>query len=211
MAFHAFDLAFSTSRLGAGRIFLAVDQFPRAAVLEGRNAVAVVLRDPFGEVGGMADVEATCGEAAEDVGIEGHQESKTIEDDINYLKLKVDSGADFIVTQIFFDNKYYFDFVDKAKSIGINVPIIPGIMPVTNFQQIKRITSLCGSTIPENLHDILDPVKDDLNAVEDYGTEYAFQQCRELLSKGAPGIHFYTMNKSKATKVIMEKIRNNLL
>ncbi|MFQ5560308.1 MAG: methylenetetrahydrofolate reductase [NAD(P)H] [Nitrospinota bacterium] len=137
---------------------------------------------------------------------EGHQESASLKEDLEFLKLKVDAGADFVVTQIFFDNKDFFDFVVKAREIGITVPIIPGIMPIANFPQIKRITAMCGSKIPEKVLEDLEPIKDQADRVQQYGTEYAFRQCCELLEGGAVGIHFYTLNKSKATKTILKRI-----
>jgi len=138
---------------------------------------------------------------------EAHPESKSIDQDIRYLKLKVDKGAQFIVTQLFFDNKQYFDFVDRARKAGITAPIIPGIMPITNFKQIKRFTEMCGATIPQRLVEKLEPYQDDLRMTYDIGVEFGIKQCRELLDKGAPGLHFYTLNKSRATVDIFSSIK----
>lgn len=138
---------------------------------------------------------------------EAHPESKSLDDDIEKLKYKADKGADFIVTQLFFDNKYYFDFVDRARKAGINIPIVPGIMPITNFKQIKKFTQMCGTNIPPNLIDTLEPHQGDLSKTYDIGVEFSIAQCRELLEKGAPGLHFYTLNKSRATVDIFSSIR----
>ncbi|NJN27406.1 MAG: methylenetetrahydrofolate reductase [NAD(P)H] [Cyclobacteriaceae bacterium] len=138
---------------------------------------------------------------------EAHPESSSLETDIAHMKRKVESGADFVVTQLFFDNSYYFDFVERARKAGIDVPIVPGIMPITNFKQIKKFTQMCGAKIPANLVDTLDPYQDDLNKTYDIGVDFAIGQCRELLDNGAPGLHFYTLNKSRATVDIFSSIR----
>lgn len=138
---------------------------------------------------------------------EAHPESESVDRDIEFLKYKVDKGAHFVVTQLFFDNKQYFDFVERARNAGVSVPIIPGIMPITNFKQIKRFTEMCGATIPSDLVVRLEPYQDDLKMTYDVGVEFAIDQCRELLEKGAPGLHFYTLNKSRATVDIFSSIR----
>lgn len=138
---------------------------------------------------------------------ETHPESSSSEKDIQYLKHKVDKGADFVVTQLFFDNNYYFDFVKRARKAGITIPIVPGIMPITNFKQIKKFTQMCGAKIPETLVQQLEPHQEDLGKTYDIGVEFAINQCRELLDKGAPGLHFYTLNKSRATVDIFTSIK----
>jgi methylenetetrahydrofolate reductase (NADPH) len=138
---------------------------------------------------------------------EAHPESVSLDADIKNLKNKVDKGADFIVTQLFFDNHYYFDFVGRARKAGINIPIVPGIMPITNFKQIKKFTQMCGAKIPQELIDKLEPHQDDLTKTYDIGVEFSIAQCRDLLSKGAPGLHFYTLNKSRATVDIYSSIK----
>jgi len=137
---------------------------------------------------------------------EKHPESRTFEDDIHYLKEKVDSGADFIVTQLFFNNQAFFDFLERTEKAGIHVPIIPGIMPITSFQQIKRFTEMCGSVLPQRIIDDLEGMKDNEKDVHKYGAEYAIHQCRELLDSGVKGIHFYTLNKSRATMEIFREL-----
>ena len=138
---------------------------------------------------------------------EGHPESPNLEKDIEFLKYKVSQGAEFIITQLFFDNSYYFDFVKRARKAGINVPIIPGIMPVTNFSQVKRFTEMIGASIPEELIEKLNPYHDNKEKTYDIGVEFAIKQCRELIDAGAPGLHFYTLNKSRATVDIFSSLR----
>jgi len=130
---------------------------------------------------------------------EKHGEAVSAEADLAHLKRKVDAGGDFIVTQLFFENQHYFNFVKRARAAGIAARILPGIMPITNFKQIRRMAELSGAEIPKVLLDRLTPIQDDPVAVYKAGVSWAIQQCIELLSGGAPGIHFYTLNKSKAT------------
>ncbi|MFI5398076.1 MAG: methylenetetrahydrofolate reductase [NAD(P)H] [Candidatus Binatia bacterium] len=138
---------------------------------------------------------------------EGHVECRDLARDLEHLKIKVDAGLDFVITQLFFDNVDYFAFVGRARARGIRVPIIPGIMPVTNVAQIERFTSMCGARIPEELQDRLDRARDDEDAVRAIGIDHATAQCRELLDRGAPGIHFYTLNQSPATRAIFEHLK----
>jgi methylenetetrahydrofolate reductase (NADPH) len=138
---------------------------------------------------------------------EVHIHAESGESDLRYTKAKVDAGARFLITQLFFDNAAYWEFVARAREIGIDVPIIPGIMPITNFEQIKRFTSLCGATIPDALMTELGLRADQPDAVADLGVAYATLQCADLLAKGAPGIHFYTLNRSPATRAILSALR----
>lgn len=129
---------------------------------------------------------------------EKHPEAENIDLDLNFLKLKLESGGDFIITQLFFDNQSYFDFVRNARSIGIDKPIIPGILPVVSLKVIKRIVSLCGASIP---HAYLAELEDadrsgGAAAVQKVGVEFARKQARNLLENGAPGVHIYTLNRS---------------
>ena len=139
---------------------------------------------------------------------EVHPDAASPEEDMNYLKAKVDAGASFLITQLFFDNQDYFNFVDDARAAGIDVPITPGIWPVTNYTQIKRIAELCKSRFPDRFEAELAERKEDLHAVTDLGVAYATLQCIELLAKGAPGIHFYTLNRSPATRAILAALRS---
>lgn len=138
---------------------------------------------------------------------EGHVESPSAEEDLRRLVDKVAAGVDVLITQLFFDNRYYFDFVDRARAAGVKVPIVPGIMPVTNVAQIERFTRMCGATLPSPLLDRLNPARDDAETVVNIGIEHATAQCRDLLEGGAPGVHFYTLNRSRSTRRILERLR----
>jgi methylenetetrahydrofolate reductase (NADPH) len=138
---------------------------------------------------------------------ETHIHATSAEDDLRYLKEKVDAGVQFLVTQLFFDNAVYADFVERARAIGIEVPIIPGILPITNVAQLTRITRMCGASIPDRLRQELDMRADQPQAVHDFGVAYATLQCAELLADGAPGIHFYTLNRSPATRAILSALK----
>src|ERR687896_456164 len=131
---------------------------------------------------------------------EVHLDAPDRASDLRYAKEKVDAGADFLITQLFFDNEVYFDYVDDARSVGIEVPIVPGIMPITNYGQIHRFTEMCGATIPEDLERQLNGRADDPEAVAELGVAYATLQCSDLLARGAPGVHFYTLNRAPATR-----------
>lgn len=138
---------------------------------------------------------------------EKHIEAPSMEVDLQNLKRKVDAGAEFLITQLFFDNQKYFSFLEQARAIGIQVPIIPGIMPITNVAQVERFTKLCGATIPEPLLSELHRLQDHPDAVLSLGVAHATAQCLELLQRGVPGIHFYTLNKSLATRTILMVLR----
>jgi methylenetetrahydrofolate reductase (NADPH) len=148
-----------------------------------------------------------------DVGIgaacypEVHPEAESGEADLAWAKRKVELGAGFLITQLFFDNRDYFAFVDRARAAGVAAPIVPGIMPVTNVAQIERFTRMCGARIPGTLRARLDRHREDPAAVMATGIEHAITQCRGLLDGGAPGIHFYTLNKSHATRSILAAVR----
>jgi methylenetetrahydrofolate reductase (NADPH) len=139
---------------------------------------------------------------------EVHPEAPDLDHDLRFLKRKVDAGATFLITQLFFDNEDYFRFVDSAREYGIDLPIIAGIMPITNFEQIKRFTTLCGATIPAALLEQLEARNaQGEEAVAELGVAYATLQCADLLARGAPGIHFYTLNKSPATRAILSALK----
>ena len=138
---------------------------------------------------------------------EVHPEAPDLDSDIAFLKRKVEAGARFLITQLFFDNELYFDFVREARAAGIDVPIIPGIMPVTGYAQVKRFTERCGASIPALYERELAARADDPDAVKDLGVAYATLQCADLLARGAPGIHFYTLNRSPATRSILAALR----
>jgi methylenetetrahydrofolate reductase (NADPH) len=138
---------------------------------------------------------------------EGHPEAPSREEDLRRLKEKVDAGADWIITQLFFDNSAFFDFVSRARAAGIACPIVPGIMPVTSFAQVRRFAQMCGASLPQGLSAELSAVSGDPEAVVRWGIETALRQCRELLARGVPGIHFYTLNKSRSTETILGELK----
>jgi methylenetetrahydrofolate reductase (NADPH) len=138
---------------------------------------------------------------------EVHLEAPDLAHDLAYLKRKVESGASFLITQLFFDNELYFRFVEEARAVGIEVPIIPGIMPITNVAQIKKVTDMCGAALPPALVSQLELRAGSGDAVLELGVSYATLQCAELLARGAPGIHFYTLNRSPATRAILSALK----
>ncbi len=141
---------------------------------------------------------------------EGHPESPNLEWEVKFFKRKVEAGADFAITQMFFVNEYYYRFVELCQKAGVEIPIIPGIMPITNFRQIKKFASLCGATIPSSLVEKMERVEDRPEEVKKIGIEFAIKQCLDLIEHGVPGLHFYTLNKSDATLRIYEAIRERI-
>jgi methylenetetrahydrofolate reductase (NADH) len=128
-------------------------------------------------------------------------------DELDYVRAKIDAGVTVLVTQLFFDNAHYFRFVERVRAAGINVPILPGIIPITHAGQLARMASLCGASIPPALERELGLRADDPRAVADFGVAYATAQCLELVAGGAPGIHLYTLNRSPATRAIVSALR----
>ena len=138
---------------------------------------------------------------------EVHPQAADLAGDLHYLREKVQRGVSFLITQLFFDPDLYFRFLDEARAAGIEVPIIPGVMPITDAAQIKTITGMCGASIPPALLDQLESRAGDPTAVLQLGVSYATLQCAELLARGAPGIHFYTLNRSPATRAILSALK----
>jgi methylenetetrahydrofolate reductase (NADPH) len=138
---------------------------------------------------------------------EKHPEAPDFGTDLRLLREKVGAGADFIITQLYFNNQDFFRFAKRCRDVGITVPVIAGIMPVTNVAQIKKFTAMCGAAIPEKMLADLNAIADDPEAVTQYGIEWSTRQCRELLAVNVDGLHFYTLNKSKATRQIVENLR----
>jgi methylenetetrahydrofolate reductase (NADPH) len=138
---------------------------------------------------------------------EGHPECRDLDLGMTHLKAKVDAGVDVVITQLFFENDHYFRFVDRAVRAGVTVPVVAGIMPITNARQIERITELSGNEIPLPLRRDLERVRDDPEAALTLGIDYGTRQCAALLRGGAPGIHFYTLNQSSATRSIFERLQ----
>lgn len=140
---------------------------------------------------------------------ECHQECCSLDADIDNLKKKVDCGSEAIITQLFYDNKCYFSFVEKAQKKGINIPIIPGILPITSYSQMERTAMLSGCKLPDGFAKKLAENKEDKEAVKQIGIEFAVNQCNELLASNIPGIHFYPLNKAFAVKTVLDNITQN--
>jgi methylenetetrahydrofolate reductase (NADPH) len=141
---------------------------------------------------------------------EGHPEAPDLKADLDNLKRKVDAGVDFLITQLFFDNDDFFRFRDRAAAAGIKVPILAGIMPILSVKQIKRFTEMCGASIPAGLLANIEAVEDDPEAVRQLGAYHATRQCENLLAGGVAGLHFYTLNRSTATRAVYQTIRGLL-
>ncbi len=141
---------------------------------------------------------------------EKHPEAPSAEADLDNLKRKVDAGVDFLITQLFFDNDDYLRFRERAVAAGVRVPILAGIMPILNVKQIKRFTRMCGASLPHLLRQKIEAVEDDAEAVRQVGIYHATRQCEDLLRDGVPGIHFYTLNRSTATRAIYQSIKSLL-
>jgi methylenetetrahydrofolate reductase (NADPH) len=139
---------------------------------------------------------------------EGHVECRDLDRDLEHLAIKVQAGAEVLITQLFFDNRCYFEFVARARQAGITVPIVPGIMPITNLASIERMTGLSGASIPPDLHAELQRRREDPAAIMQLGVAQAAAQCADLLAAGAPGIHFYTLNQSPATRMILTALKS---
>jgi methylenetetrahydrofolate reductase (NADPH) len=138
---------------------------------------------------------------------EVHPEAPSLDADLAYLKTKVASGATFLITQLFFDNRVYFDFVAAARAAGIEVPIIPGVIPIASYARITRFCELCAASIPKPLAGAMEAVGGDPEAEAELGTAFAARQCEELLAGGAPGIHFYTLNTAPQTRAVLGALR----
>jgi methylenetetrahydrofolate reductase (NADPH) len=138
---------------------------------------------------------------------EVHADAPDLAHDLRFLREKIDAGVSFLITNLFLDNEAYFRFVDEARGAGIEVPIIPGIMPITNAAQIKTMTGMCGATIPPSLLEQIEARAENADEVLQLGVSYATLQCAELLARGAPGIHFYTLNRSPATRAILSALK----
>ena len=137
---------------------------------------------------------------------EMHVEAASPERDLDYLVQKVESGAEFLISQLFFNNDRYAAFEKRVRERGVKAPMLPGLMPITNYEQIARFTAMCGATIPPKLHFELESRRGDVEAVQDLGVAYATLQATELLHRGAPGIHFYTLNKSPAARAVVSAL-----
>ncbi|HXF31302.1 MAG TPA: methylenetetrahydrofolate reductase [NAD(P)H] [Solirubrobacterales bacterium] len=168
---------------------------------------------PEGGLGNAAELISFISEGPWDLALGGacfpevHPEATDLATDLAYLKQKVDAGASFLTTQLFFDNQVYFDFVAAARAIGIEVPIMAGVIPVGSFAQTKRICELCEASIPQALEAAFLAAGDDPEREFELGVAYAAQQCSELLIAGAPGIHFYALNRAPATRAVLGALK----
>ena len=141
---------------------------------------------------------------------EGHIECESTEKDIEFLKLKVDKGAEYIITNYFYDNRFFFDFLERCRVMGIGVPILPGVMPVYSVKMLEMLASLCGATITDELRQGIDALpKEDTEALVDFGVDFAVNQCKGLLEAGVPGLHIYTMDRSSSTVGIVNRLRKD--
>ncbi len=139
---------------------------------------------------------------------EGHIEAPSKEKDLEFLKLKIDQGAEFVITNYFYDNNYFFEYVRMCRTRGIDVPIVPGIMPIYSIKMMERLANLCGATITEEIRDGLAALPEgDQEALIAFGIDYAGRQCAELLEAGVPGLHIYTMDRSTSTAGLIHRLR----
>lgn len=198
-----------------------LDQVLQKLSISGIDNIIALRGDPPGGDGNFIPVEGGFAHASDlidhirmnyEFGIaaacypEGHTESIDLSSDIEYAKLKVDMGADFLVTQLFYDNEDFFQFMDRAIKSGITVPIIPGVLPILSTPQIRRFTSMCGARIPSNLDKQLDQYQEDDRAVRQIGIEHATNQVSELWNSGVPGVHFYVLNRSYSISKILDNL-----
>ena len=141
---------------------------------------------------------------------EKHPESPDIDHELRFMRLKVDSGADFLITQLFFDNRFYFDLVRRARAAGIDVPIVPGLMPVPSRRSLGVMMAMSGATVSDDLQSAIDAAPDD-EAIRELGVQHCIAQCAELLEAGVPGLHFYTFNRARAPIAILAALRGQQL
>ena len=138
---------------------------------------------------------------------EGHLLCPDRDQDAEFLKVKIDAGADFVITQLFFDNKDYFEYVERVRRLGVDVRVIPGILPITNYENLLRFCAMCGATVTKEVRRIFEPLQDDPAETVKAGIEFGIRQCQGLLDGGAPGIHFYCLNKAHPTDAILKAVR----
>lgn len=138
---------------------------------------------------------------------EGHINTPDKETDSKYLKMKIDAGTEFVITQLFFDNRDYFEYLERTKKLGVTVRIIPGILPITNYKSLLKFCERCGATIPKQVHNIFEPLADNEEETYKRGVEFTVKQCNDLLENGASGLHFYSLNKVNPVYEILTKIK----
>ncbi len=138
---------------------------------------------------------------------EGHIETASLDEDMEHTKKKIDEGAEFAVTQMFFDNKYYYGLIDRMKKNNMNIPVLPGVLPLTNLKTLRRFVSLCRTTIPKNIEDALIKVENDAPEMQKIGVGFTINQCRDLIKNGFTKLHFFTLNMPDVIKTILEAIK----
>jgi len=173
------------------------DWQPTANNFRYSSELAAFIRQQFGDTFGIAVAGFP----------EGHLLCPDRDQDAQFLKIKIDSGADFVITQLFFDNKDYFEYIERLKTIGVHVRVIPGILPITNYKNLQRFCALCGATVTDEVKEIFEPIQEDDEAMFEAGVEFAINQCKSLLDGGAPGLHFYSLNKISPTDRILSAVR----
>ncbi len=145
------------------------------------------------------------------IGVAGFPETHLLapnaEADAQYLKQKISAGADFVITQLFFDSSHYFDYVNRLRKLGVTNPVVPGILPITDYAALKRFCERCGANVPDEVHKLFSPIAEDSVTTIQSGIGFAIKQCRQLLEGGAPGIHFYTLNKTFSVERILKSLR----
>jgi len=137
---------------------------------------------------------------------EGHINCPDKETDTKYLKMKIDHGGEFVATQLFFDNALYSEYLERLNNAGVKVRVLPGILPITSYEGLIKFCNTCGTTITQEVHDIFQPIRDDIEATREAGIEFAVRQCRDLLDRGAPGLHFFTLNKVEPARKIWKRL-----
>ncbi len=137
---------------------------------------------------------------------EGHIHCPDKERDTHYLKMKIDHGGEYVITQLFFDNAVYSEYLERLKSAGVNVRVLPGILPITSYDGLIKFCNICGTTITQEVHDIFQPIRNDEEATRRAGIEFALRQSQDLLERGAPGLHFFTLNKVEPVREIWESL-----
>jgi len=161
----------------------------------------------------LIDLLRKVGDDSLSIGVAGfpecHIECPTEDLDSTYLKIKVDHGAEFVVTQLFFDNSAYSHYIERVSNAGVRVPIIPGVLPITDYRKLLRFCDTCGAYICREVHKIFAPVAHDIEETVERGTTYAIEQCGDLMRRGAPGIHFYCLNKTEPVRTIWNELKDH--
>ncbi len=138
---------------------------------------------------------------------EGHPLAPNLDVDSHFLKMKQDAGADYCITQFFFENMLYWEYLQRVRQAGVSMRIIPGLLPVTNYEKLVEFAANCGATVPRTIHEIFEPIKDDTDGTSARGTDYAISQAQDLLDRGAPGLHFYCLNRAEPVSSIFKSLK----